>query len=104
MEFKIAIIGLGYVGLPLAVEFGKKFTTVGYDINETRVAELNDGKDFTLETTADEIASATLLHCSTDAEKLTESNIYIVTVPTPIDESKTPDLTPVESENACCIK
>lgn len=97
MEFKIAIIGLGYVGLPLAVEFGKKFTTVGYDINETRVAELNDGKDFTLETTADEIASATLLHCSTDAEKLTESNIYIVTVPTPIDESKTPDLTPVES-------
>jgi UDP-N-acetyl-D-galactosamine dehydrogenase len=97
MEFKIAIIGLGYVGLPLAVEFGKKFPTVGYDINEKRVGELNNGIDFTLETTSEEIASSILLSCTTEKEKLAESNIYIVTVPTPIDESKTPDLTPVES-------
>jgi UDP-N-acetyl-D-galactosamine dehydrogenase len=97
MNFKIAIIGLGYVGLPLAVEFGRKFPTIGYDINQTRVTELNDGNDFTLETTAEEIASSTLLECTFDAEKLFDSNVYIVTVPTPIDESKTPDLTPVES-------
>ncbi len=94
---KIAIIGLGYVGLPLAVEFGRRFPTIGYDINTSRVAELNEGKDFTLETTSEEIASATLLECTADASKLTEANIYIVTVPTPIDQSKTPDLTPVES-------
>lgn len=97
MEFKIAIIGLGYVGLPLAVEFGKRFPTVGYDINETRVAELNEGNDFTLETTSEEIAAATLMTCTADADQLANSNIYIVTVPTPIDESKTPDLKPVES-------
>jgi UDP-N-acetyl-D-galactosamine dehydrogenase len=97
MEFKIAIIGLGYVGLPLAVEFGKKFTTVGYDINEARVAELNAGVDSTLETTSEELISADLLTCTTNASLLTESNVYIVTVPTPIDESKTPDLTPVVS-------
>jgi UDP-N-acetyl-D-galactosamine dehydrogenase len=94
---KIAIIGLGYVGLPLAVEFGKKFPTVGYDINKIRVAELNEGNDFTLETTSEEIAEATLLHCTADADRISESNIYIVTVPTPIDQSKTPDLSPVES-------
>lgn len=94
---KIAIIGLGYVGLPLAVEFGRKFTTIGYDINTKRVDELNAGNDFTLETTADELASAHLLSCTTDPEKLSDSNIYIVTVPTPIDQSKTPDLSPVVS-------
>lgn len=97
MEFKIAIIGLGYVGLPLAVEFGRKFKTVGYDINVARVAELNAGVDSTLETTSEELASADLLTCTTDASLLTESNVYIVTVPTPIDGSKTPDLTPVIS-------
>ena len=97
MGFKIAVIGLGYVGLPLAVEFGRIFPTIGYDINQTRVNELNEGDDFTLETTSEEIASATLLECTSDADKLADSNIYIVTVPTPIDESKTPDLSPVES-------
>ena len=97
MEFEIAVIGLGYVGLPLAVEFGRKVPTVGYDINQTRVAELNEGNDFTLETTSEEIASATLLECTSDVAKLADANIYIVTVPTPIDQSKTPDLTPVES-------
>jgi len=97
MEFKIAIIGLGYVGLPLAVEFGKKFTTVGFDINTARIAELNSGVDSTLETTPEELASANLLTCTTDASLIADSNIFVVTVPTPIDASKTPDLSPVVS-------
>ncbi|WP_288356584.1 Vi polysaccharide biosynthesis UDP-N-acetylglucosamine C-6 dehydrogenase TviB [uncultured Cycloclasticus sp.] len=97
MEFKIAVIGLGYVGLPLAVEFGKKYATVGYDINEGRVDELNTGLDSTLETTAEELVSASQLSCTTDPSQLASCNIYIVTVPTPIDNSKTPDLTPVIS-------
>lgn len=101
---KIAIIGLGYVGLPLAVEFGKKFTTVGYDINTDRVAELNAGTDSTLETTPEELASATLLTCTTNESLLADSSIYIVTVPTPIDESKTPDLTPVVSATELVAK
>jgi len=94
---KIAIIGLGYVGLPLAVEFGKKFTTVGFDINTARIAELNSGVDSTLETTPEELASANLLTCTTDASLIADSNIFVVTVPTPIDASKTPDLSPVVS-------
>jgi len=94
---KIAIIGLGYVGLPLAVEFGKKFTTVGFDINTARVAELNSGVDSTLETTPEELASANLLTCTIDASLIADSNIFVVTVPTPIDASKTPDLSPVVS-------
>jgi UDP-N-acetyl-D-galactosamine dehydrogenase len=97
MEFKIAVIGLGYVGLPLAVEFGKQFPTVGYDINETRIAELNAGVDSTLETTSDELASATHLSCTASTSSLADCNIYIVTVPTPINTSKTPDLTPIIS-------
>lgn len=96
-KLDIAIIGLGYVGLPLAVEFGKQTKTVGYDINETRVAELNAGHDVTLETTSEELASALHLTCSANADDIADSTIYIVTVPTPIDDSKTPDLTPVES-------
>lgn len=94
---KLAIIGLGYVGLPLAVEFGKKFQTIGYDISAVRVAELNAGNDVTLETTSEELASASLLTCTTEPSQLANSNIYIVTVPTPIDSSKNPDLTPVKS-------
>jgi UDP-N-acetyl-D-galactosamine dehydrogenase len=97
MEFKsfrchLAVIGLGYVGLPLAVEFGKKFPTIGYDVNELRVDELNAGFDSTLETTEDELASAKQLICTGDASQLVNCNIYIVAVPTPIDKSKTPDL------------
>jgi len=94
---KIAIIGLGYVGLPLAVEFGKIIETIGYDINVDRVGELNAGTDSTLETSAEELASATLLKCTDDESLLAEANIYIVTVPTPIDRSKAPDLSPVIS-------
>lgn len=97
MDFNIAVVGLGYVGLPLAVEFGKKFKTVGFDINTTRVEELNSGLDSTLEITPEELVSAGLLTCTTNELLIAESNIYIVTVPTPIDESKTPDLSPVIS-------
>jgi UDP-N-acetyl-D-galactosamine dehydrogenase len=94
---KIAIIGLGYVGLPLAVEFGKKVNTIGYDINTSRIRELNSGTDSTLETTPEELASARLLSCTDNPDLLVDANIYIVTVPTPIDNSKTPDLSPVIS-------
>ena len=97
MDFNIAVIGLGYVGLPLAVEFGKKFPTIGYDVNEVRVAELNRGVDSTLETTPNELASANQLTCTAEPSQLASCNIYIVTVPTPIDNSKTPDLTPIIS-------
>lgn len=96
-NYKIAIIGLGYVGLPLAVEFGKKIPTLGFDINQARVNELLRGIDSTLETSSEELAEAIMLKCSSDATLLASSNVYIVTVPTPIDESKNPDLSPVKS-------
>ena len=92
---KIAIIGLGYVGLPLAVEFGKKYSTVGFDINQTRVSELRDGVDSTLECSADELQEALKLSYSGSTDDLKECNVYVVTVPTPIDEHKQPDLTPL---------
>ncbi|MEI8205486.1 MAG: nucleotide sugar dehydrogenase, partial [Kiritimatiellales bacterium] len=94
-DFKIGIIGLGYVGLPLAVEFGKKFPTLGFDINKVRVAELAAGKDHTLECSPEELASAKLLKFSTDNSELITCNCYIVTVPTPVDKSNRPDLTPL---------
>lgn len=97
MNFKIAIIGLGYVGLPLAVEFGKQFPTIGYDINTKRISDLQIGKDTTLETSADEIAASTLLSFTSEASELALCNVFIVTVPTPIDGSKNPDLSPVIS-------
>ncbi len=92
---KIGIVGLGYVGLPLAVEFGKKQQTLGFDINETRVAQLREGNDFTLECSSEELSEATLLEYSANIEDLKTCNVYIVTVPTPIDEYKQPDLTPL---------
>jgi len=92
---KIAIIGLGYVGLPLAVEFGKHFPTLGFDINTERIQELNSGRDRTLELDSAELASATMLRYASDTAQLEEYNTYIVTVPTPIDEHKRPDLTPL---------
>jgi len=96
-NLNIAIIGLGYVGLPLAVEFGKKNPTLGFDINQARISELLNGIDSTLETSKEELAEARMLKFTTDAALLASSNIYIVTVPTPIDESKNPDLSPVKS-------
>lgn len=94
-DIKIAVIGLGYVGLPLAVEFGKKYPVIGFDINQNRINELNSGTDHTLEVNDEELASAKQLRFSSDINELSESNFYIVTVPTPIDEYKQPDLTPL---------
>jgi UDP-N-acetyl-D-galactosamine dehydrogenase len=92
---KIALIGLGYVGLPLAVEFGKVRQVLGFDINEARVAELRSGKDSTLEVTPENLAAASQLEYSSDRNKLTECGIFIVTVPTPIDSANRPNLTPL---------
>lgn len=91
----IAVIGLGYVGLPLAVEFGKKRKVVGFDINTARIAELRAGKDNTLEVDAAEMAEATHLSFTDQLDDLEECTTFIVTVPTPIDEHKRPDLTPL---------
>jgi UDP-N-acetyl-D-glucosamine/UDP-N-acetyl-D-galactosamine dehydrogenase len=96
-NIKIAIIGLGYVGLPLAVEFGKKYSVLGFDINRTRIDELNNGYDRTQEMTSEELKSLQQLSFSTDEEQLKTCNIFIVTVPTPIDKYKKPDLTPLLS-------
>lgn len=93
---RIAVIGLGYVGLPLAVEFGKKYPTTGFDINQRRVQELKDGVDHTLETESHELEAAKLLSYTTDSEDLRAATVYIVTVPTPIDDYKQPDLTPLQ--------
>src|SRR6185437_10501567 len=94
-DSKIAIIGLGYGGLPLAVGFGKHYATLGFDINQTRIAELRAGEDKTLEVDADELAAATRLTFSATLDELRACNVYIVTVPTPIDAAKRPDLTPL---------
>jgi len=104
-ESKIAIIGLGYVGLPLAVEFAKKYPVIGFDINNHRVDELNKAVDHTLEVASEELQKVLLkswgqengLYLSSAVGALTEANIYIVTVPTPIDDSKRPDLRPLIS-------
>ena len=92
---RIAIIGLGYVGLPLAVEFGKQLPTVGFDINEHRINELRRGIDSTLETSSAELAEATRLTITGENSALVDCNVYIVTVPTPVDDNKQPDLTPL---------
>jgi UDP-N-acetyl-D-galactosamine dehydrogenase len=94
-KLELAIVGLGYVGLPLAVEFGKKRPVVGFDINVKRVAELQSGRDHTLETEPEELRAAKFLSFSTSPEDLRKCNVFIVTVPTPIDEHKRPDLTPL---------
>ncbi|WP_345873645.1 Vi polysaccharide biosynthesis UDP-N-acetylglucosamine C-6 dehydrogenase TviB [Shewanella algae] len=91
----VGVIGLGYVGLPLAVEFGQKRKTIGFDINQTRVDELTAGIDSTLECSYSELAEATQLIYTASLEALKECNVFIVTVPTPIDEHKQPDLTPL---------
>jgi UDP-N-acetyl-D-galactosamine dehydrogenase len=92
---KLAIIGLGYVGLPLAVEFGKRYDTLGFDINAERIAALRGGHDSTLEVDATELAQASQLRFSAVVDDLRACNVYIVTVPTPIDNAKRPDLTPL---------
>ena len=92
---KLAIVGLGYVGLPLAVEFGKKRSVVGFDINQNRIDELKAGNDFTLETTEEELRDAKYLIYTTNQKDLKAANCFIVTVPTPIDAHKRPDLRPL---------
>jgi UDP-N-acetyl-D-galactosamine dehydrogenase len=97
-QYKIAVIGLGYVGLPLAVEFGKKYETIGFDISKWRIDELKNGHDRTLEINDEDLSSAlknNTLSFSYNLESIRECNVYIVTVPTPIDKNKRPDLTPL---------
>lgn len=94
-DIRLAIIGLGYVGLPLAVEFGKKRSVVGFDINQQRIEQLRAGNDLTLETTQEELGAAQHLVFTTNPGDLRHCNCYIVTVPTPIDEHKRPDITPL---------
>ena len=94
-DIKIGIIGLGYVGLPLAVEFGKKFPVLGFDINKSRIEQLQSGHDSTLEVSEEELKDSPQLNFSSTVVDLESCNIYIVTVPTPIDEHKQPDLTPL---------
>jgi UDP-N-acetyl-D-galactosamine dehydrogenase len=96
---KIALIGLGYVGLPLAVEFGKKRVVVGFDINQLRINDLKDGVDSTLETTSEELKGAVHLSYTTNLDDVKDCTIFIVTVPTPIDKHKRPDLTPLEKSS-----
>jgi len=96
---KIALIGLGYVGLPLAVEFGKKRDVIGFDTNQSRINDLKNGIDSTLETTAQELKDALHFSCTTNLEDIKDCNIFIVTVPTPIDKHKRPDLTPLEKSS-----
>ena len=95
-DARIAIVGLGYVGLPLAVEFGKKMPTIGFDINPGRIEALKKGKDSTLEVASEALQSVADLSYTADIEALRDCNVYIVTVPTPIDKYKRPDLTPLD--------
>jgi UDP-N-acetyl-D-galactosamine dehydrogenase len=94
-ELKVSIVGLGYVGLPLAVEFGRIRSVVGFDINQRRIDELKLGRDFTLETSPEELAAAKHLSFTTNIDDLRDCNCYIITVPTPIDEYNRPDLSPL---------
>lgn len=94
-DLKIAVVGLGYVGLPLAVEFGRIRSVTGFDINQSRIDALRCGEDATLETDADELAAARHLRFSTDPADLAQCNLYIITVPTPIDAHRRPDLSPL---------
>ncbi len=94
-DVRIAVIGLGYVGLPLAAEFGKNIKTIGFDINVRRIAELQRGDDFTQEVSKSELGMSKNLTFTSDPEDLSAANFYIVTVPTPIDSTKRPDLSPL---------
>lgn len=99
MDKKLAIIGLGYVGLPLAVAFGNKYSVIGFDINKERITELEQGIDKTLEVTSEELKAATKLSFTDNIETIRDAQIYIITVPTPIDHAKQPDLTPLRKSS-----
>nr|WP_121270551.1 Vi polysaccharide biosynthesis UDP-N-acetylglucosamine C-6 dehydrogenase TviB [Pedobacter schmidteae] len=94
-KYKIGVVGLGYVGLPLAVEFGKKYNTVGFDIDDNRIGELNSGYDKTLELDTEKLRESIFINYSSDLEDLKGCNVYIITVPTPVDKYNKPDLTPL---------
>ena len=94
-DLKIAVIGLGYVGLPLAVEFGKKRNTIGFDINKKRIKELKNKSDSTLEVSHEDLKNSLKLKLTSDEKKLIEANCYIITVPTPIDKRNRPNLKPL---------
>ncbi|MEJ2479669.1 MAG: Vi polysaccharide biosynthesis UDP-N-acetylglucosamine C-6 dehydrogenase TviB [Acidihalobacter sp.] len=96
-ETRIGIIGLGYVGLPLAVEFGRQWPTLGFDVNAKRIAELRDGHDHTREVEPEELRASSRLGFSEDPRDLRDCNVYVITVPTPVDRNKRPDLSPLES-------
>ena len=102
-DLKLGIIGIGYVGLPLAVEFGRKRNVIGFDINQKRVNELKSGHDLTKEVTSEELAAAKYLSFSTQIQDLDACNCYIVTVPTPIDNNKKPDLGALEKASATTV-
>ena len=99
-NLRIGVVGLGYVGLPLAVEFGKRFRTTGYDLKAARVADLSEGRDSTLEVTKDELKAANRLEFTSTLADLKACRVYIVTVPTPIDKYNRPDLSPLEKASA----
>ncbi len=103
-EVRIAVVGLGYVGLPLAVEFGKRHPTVGFDINPARIEELKGGRDSTLEVEPELLASAHLLRYASSVEDVRECNVFIVTVPTPIDAARRPDLSPLVKASEAIAK
>jgi UDP-N-acetyl-D-galactosamine dehydrogenase len=103
-NIKIAVVGLGYVGLPLAVAFGRQYKTIGFDIKAERIRELAKGIDSTLEVEADELATVRSLTYTDREADLEHCNIYVVTVPTPVTSSKKPDLSPVESATRCIAK
>ncbi|GAB1141941.1 MULTISPECIES: nucleotide sugar dehydrogenase [Shewanella] len=94
-DYKLGVIGLGYVGLPLAVEFSKSYSVIGFDINPHRVAELSNGVDSTLEVSSEDLMSAAKLTYSSDVADIADCNVYIITVPTPVDEVNRPDLQPL---------
>ena len=96
-EIKIAVIGLGYVGLPLAVEFSKKYNVVGFDLDRIRVSELNDKYDRTNELSENDLSDLKNLKITTNDSEISSSNIYIVTVPTPVDKNNKPNLNPIIS-------
>ena len=92
-DYRLAIVGLGYVGLPLAVEFAKQRSVIGFDIDKKRISALSQGIDVTKETSVAELNSAKYLTFTTDVEKLRDAEVYIITVPTPIDQNKQPNYT-----------
>lgn len=96
MEYKVGVIGLGYVGLPLAVASSEYYPTIGFDIKQDRIAQLRNAEDLTLEVSADELRNAKNLSFTTNIDDLKDCNFYVVTVPTPVDENKNPDLTPLK--------